>query len=201
MSAILLTTKKVVPHFWAAISCAFANTVIRIGASRSPQSLALFRVSGPVAIVFVYGKIVSVYEGQLTFANVSAAIARFIESPKAACAAASLVSEMSSPDQFEQLCHSTGKLCIFGVNVSDEAQFESIAKTNVNAPFRFFRCTDACPFPGMTHGFYVFHGRRQTGVVVAAIDDLPATLDRVIDGGAQWVKFADIFGAKAEDTL
>jgi hypothetical protein len=106
---------------------------------------------------------------------------------------------MSSPDQFEQLCHSTGKLCVFGVNVSDDARFESIAKTNVNAPFRFYRCTDACPFPGMTQAFYVFHGRRQTVILVAKIDDLPATLDRVIDGGARWAKFADIFATKGDD--
>jgi hypothetical protein len=194
LSAILLTKKKVVPAFWARISCIFkGNSTIQIGYSKNGELLPVFGVSGPVAIVFVFKDVLSVYEGQLAFGPVYEALVKFTEDPKASGKEVALVGELSDPGQFEQLCHNTGKFCVFAAGAVEEDGFMEIAKTNRNGPFRFLKCGKKCPFAGMNAPLYVFHGKRETAILVEGLGELPAVLDRVVDGGAQWTKFADLF--------
>jgi thiol-disulfide isomerase/thioredoxin len=198
MSAILLTNKKVIPPFWAAISNAFLNSDIRIGWSRSPQMMPLFGVSTSISIVFTSQEIVFHYNGQLTYPKIYDAIKAFQANPIASDTSQSLVSELENPEVFEENCRNTGKMCVFGVNLTKSEEYEAVAKANHHGPFRFFKCAGKCPFPGMNSGFFVFHARRETVVSVSDVSDLATTLDRVIDGGARWEKFARVFGAAEE---
>jgi hypothetical protein len=193
LAAVLLTTKQAVPAFWARVSCVYYAEPIAIGYSMVPQLFQAFGVTGPTSIVFVYRETLAVYDGQLSFARVSAAIARFAEDPQAWSAETALVGRIAEYAQFEQLCHNTGRFCVFAADPADDGEFEALAKQNSKGPFRFFRCGESCPYAGMTAGFYVFHGKRATAVAVAALADLPGVLDRVIDGGAAWVKIGDLF--------
>jgi thiol-disulfide isomerase/thioredoxin len=195
LSAILFTTKKVVPAFWSRISCVFkGNSTIRIGYSKSLSIQGLFGVNGPISIVFIFKDITSVYEGQLAFGPVYEALLKFCENPKASGTEVALITELSDAGDFEQLCHNTGRFCVFAGMGIDMDGFENIAKMNRNGPFRFMRCGSECPFAGMPGRLYVFHAKRETGIVVDDLGGLGAVLDRVVDGGAQWRKFVELFG-------
>ena len=187
LSAILMTNRKTVPPFWAAISCHAER--FRIGFTRSQPLMSQITQSGSIA--FVYKDIVSVYDGPLTYADVTAAMRAFEADPKASGAAVSLVSEVATRDQFNQMCRNTGKICVVEARVGDP-QFEEIARTNHHGPFRFLRCHEKCPFPDMKN-YVIFHGKRDSFISVGAVDDLPAALDHVIDGGAKWDPFPASF--------
>ncbi|OHT05675.1 Thioredoxin family protein [Tritrichomonas foetus] len=198
MSAILLTNKKVVPPFWAAISCNFSeNSKIRIGHAKNSQFMSLFQIRSSQAVVFVYKDILSVYEGPLVFDDLRKSILSFIENPKSSGNEISIVSELTSERDFEKACRNAGKICVFESRIPKEDQveekFTEIAKTNINGPFKFFKCNEKCPIEKMKKGFYIFHAKRPNVIFVESIDDISATLDRVIDGGAKWKKIDEEF--------
>lgn len=187
LSALLLTNRKTVPPFWAAISCRAEH--FRVGFTRSPQLMAQIAPAG--ALAFIYKDIVAVYDGPLTYTDVTAAMHAFEVDPKASGAAVSLVAEVSTRDQFHQLCRNTGRICVFEVGPSTPG-FDDIARLNHHGPFRFLRCSDKCPFPDMSR-YVVFHGKRDTLISIEDVSDLPAALDRIIDGGAKWAPFPSKF--------
>ncbi|KAK8885590.1 hypothetical protein M9Y10_041040 [Tritrichomonas musculus] len=195
LSAILLTHKKVIPPFWSAISCNLSenkNINVRVGHAKNSQFMSLFKVSSQ-SIIFVYKDIVSIYDGPLEFENIYSALLNFAKNPKSAGVETSIVSELTSPDDFEKTCKNTGKFCVFAVNANDETykKYENIAKTYHRGPFRFLKCTDKCPLEQMKSGFFVFHAKRQSMITDETIEELVSSLDRVVDGGATWKKLHD----------
>lgn len=182
MQAVLMTKKKVIPAFWAAISCNCASDTLRIGYTRSPALMN--KIAAGATIAFTYRDIVSVYEGPLTYAAVKEAMENFEKNPKANAMTQSLVSDVTEQEQFEKVCRNTGKICVFEAG-QNNTQFEDVAKTNHHGPFRFFRCIEKCPFNGMKN-YVIFHGKRDNVINIESLEDLPGVLDRIIDGGAKW---------------
>lgn len=184
LSAVLFTQRKVVPPFWAALSC--SSTSARIGITRSQPLMAKFTPAAPIA--FIHKDIVAAYDGPLTYSAVSAALAEFEADPKASGSQVSLVSTLESRAQFDQFCRNTGKFCVVEV-FTENPKFDEIAKTNHNGPFRFFRCGKTMfQSPG---NYVIFHAKRAASISVESIDDLPAALDHVIDGGAKWTQLSE----------
>jgi len=192
LSAILLTTKKNTPPFWAGISNSFADSKIRIGASHAPQLMSLFGASGPTSIVFVQGEIVSVYDGQLTYESIFIAINEFINNPHASGKAAPIINTIDNIDAFKQFCKNSGKMCVIKSYKSDDNEYMDLAKTNRGGPFRFFICGTKCPL-NMKSGVYVFHSKRESAIFVENVDQLSGALDDIVGGGAKFESMKSLF--------
>lgn len=195
LSAILLTHKKVIPPFWSAISCNLSENKdlnIRVGHAKNSQFMSLFKVSSQ-SIIFVYKDIVSIYDGPLEFENIYTSLQNFAKNPKSAGVETSSVSELNSLEDFEKTCKNTGKFCVFAVNAKDDIgkKYENIAKTYHRGPFRFLKCNEKCPFEQMSGGFFVFHAKRPSMIHDETTDELISSLDRVVDGGANWKKIQE----------
>lgn len=199
LSAIMLTNKKNIPPYWAAISSNLFNSEIRIGFSKSPAVMSLFGVTGSMSIVFVNKNIMSVYDGQLTYQSIYKAIQDFAENPQSHLANKSDITEITGFEEFEGSCHNTGKFCVLKVNSQEDTErYLEIAKENRNGPYKFHECDSKCPFDNMEKGYYIFHPKKNTAIKVDSISEVPNVLDRTLDGTAKFVSFTQLFGFDEE---
>lgn len=192
LSAILMTNKKVVPPYWAAISNKYYETNVRIGVNRNPNIMELFGIKEQNCIVFVVGNIMSIYEGQLTFASIVEALEAFVANPSASGTQDSLIGEISSKEKINSLCHNTGKVCVLEAKAEPSAEFKDAATNNKDDRFKFYTCGKTCPFNGMS-GYYIFHHRQDRATKVETIQELSTALDHVVDGTARYSPYQKLF--------
>ncbi|KAI5507606.1 disulfide-isomerase A6 family [Trichomonas vaginalis G3] len=192
LSAILITNKKAVPPYWAALSNKYYEANIRIGVNRNPAITELFGVKEQNCILFVFNNIVSVYEGQLTFTAIDEALEKFVANPSQSGTTDTLIGELDSKERIDTLCHNTGKVCVLEASQEPSNEYRDAATNNKDDRFKFYVCGKNCPFNNMK-GYYIFHHRNDKAMKVETIQELPTALDHVVDGTARYSLYQRLF--------
>ena len=187
-AAVLFTDKDKTPAIWAGISSFFHGKSIRIGVSRRNDEIReLCNVSSVPAVVFMNGTHTEVYDGKVDFSELRNAIEQFFAKRLANDSADD--DGFLLPADFEAKCLGGKQNCILYVSSKADDQLEHLVKRHARHKLKWFVGTDGLPYEFMKKGgVWIYNPRRDGFVHVDGIDNLEPAIERMLDGGAKWVK-------------
>jgi thiol-disulfide isomerase/thioredoxin len=185
-AAVLFTDKEKAPPIWAALSCNYSGSGIRIGMTRNDSLRLKFHVRTVPSIVLFDGDKSYTYKGKISFPAVRSTIQKFFAgeiTPTPVPEKKTYVKNVTSVGDFNAACKGKGVFCV--VASADPATLENVAFKYRNDKFTFWICGEKCALDFAKEGVWVFHHRRDAAIRLEGLDGLSGTLDRVIDRGAQ----------------
>jgi hypothetical protein len=186
-AAVLFTNKQTAPPIWAAISCNYSGSGIRIGIARNDSLRRRLNVRTVPSIVLFDGDASLTYTGETAFRAVRSTVQKFFAgeiTPTPVPKKKTYVRNVTSVADFNAVCKGKGVFCVVGS--VDQARLEHVAFRYRNDKFKFWRCGEGCPLDFANEGLWILHHRRDTAIRLEGLRGVEATLDRVIDGGAQF---------------
>lgn len=187
-SAVLFTNSPNATLLWKGISSFFARKPIRVGICRDAELIKSFNIQNVPSIMFYNGTHTQLYEGKLAFKPIRDAIEtffykRFHEETVVGD------DEMLMPDQFNEICIGGKQLCVLAAMKSPPEGMSVLMKEGARRKVRCFSGVVGLPFKFMERGgVWIYNPRRDGFIHIKDGKDLLQTMDRVIDGTAQWTK-------------
>jgi thiol-disulfide isomerase/thioredoxin len=186
-AAVLLTNKQKVPPLWAAISCNFSSTIVKIGTSNNESIHKVFGVKRMPAVVLIDGERRVEYEGPIAFQILQDSIVKFFggsvtPTPAPTPTPKPLVRKLAELGEFNTTCRGKATFCVIeGADEIDPLLVDT-AKRYTPDPLEFFVCGPNCPLEWARTGVWVLHHKRDAGIRLDSLDDIDTHLQRVIDG-------------------
>jgi hypothetical protein len=95
------------------------------------------------------------------------------------------VRNVTNVADFNQVCKGKGVFCVVGS--AEEAALEDVARKYRNdKKFMFWMCAEQCSMDFARVGIWILHHRRDAAIRLEGLGGIERTLDRVLDGGAQF---------------
>ncbi|OHS96888.1 Thioredoxin family protein [Tritrichomonas foetus] len=193
--AILFTDKEKTPPLWRGISSYFYGKSIRVGISKSDQKMNdFFGIEKVPEVLFLNGthdkhiKITS----HVNFTSLRLQIEEFFGkrlSNDSGATEDDENKEFTTPDRFNDVCLGGRQNCILVVAKKPTEKLTKIIKMNQRHKFKWFVGDRNLPYPFMGKGgVWVYNPRRDGFIHVESVQELPATIDHVLDGAARWTK-------------
>jgi thiol-disulfide isomerase/thioredoxin len=203
-SAILFTDKPACPPIWAAISCEFINSTLRIGISNDKAMRSKFKVTSVPSILLIDGDQQMTYEGKMAFPDVLKGIKSYFSdtepkpTPKIVIHKKSLsnvlVHKLVGLAEFNQECKGQGTFCVVEGAEKPSETYEKLAEKYRREKTQFYFCGQDCPLDYARSGVWILHHKREAGIRLESLDAFESTLERVLDGRGEFKPMSTFLG-------
>lgn len=204
-SVILFTDKKKVPPLWASISCHLAGNKrgIKTYHTNNSELIHEYNITNTPVILMNDGDSIRLYDGKFRLYDILGFIDKFYRGTLPAASptptpkpTGATILSLESQDQYQKQCKNEGKFCVVLASPTPTEEFQQIANKYLHDPFKFMTTPRDGPFPYIENGVWVFHRGREHAIKVQNLEELPSTLDRILDGSA---KFIPLYKLKEAD--
>ena len=188
-SAILFTNRDTIPPIWIGIGAYFHGKSIRIGICRNSDLMNSFNLIEPPKIYFMNGTNFEIYEGNNDFNSIKTSIEKFFVKR--------LINKIEEDDEnifyslnlFNEKCLGGRKNCIIFIGKKPSKELEKIKELYSKPKMLWFNGINDLPFEFLKKGgIWIYNPRRDAFIYSNNIKEFSETLDRVRDGGANWIK-------------
>lgn len=186
-SAVLFTEHVKVPLLWGSLSAEFADSGIRFGICNEfhiHQQLSISRL--PTVVFYNRSKQVH-YHGAMDTAALRDALSAFLNGT---------LSDNDAFDddgfyrmqEFDDQCRGR-EFCVLYTGGGLSEEYRRTRLVNKKQAIKFFYGKGDYPFPQMREDtYYIWNPRRKGLIVVPHGESLDSSIDRIINGGAKWIK-------------
>ncbi|KAH0786692.1 Thioredoxin family protein [Histomonas meleagridis] len=190
-SVVLFTEQIKVSVLWATLSIKFKDQYVRFGICNEFHIHREFSIAKLPTIVFFNSTNQIRYRGSFTEEELSDSISKFLNGTL----------EINDTfddegfyrmDEFAAQCHGRD-FCVLHTGNDICNEYRQIRTLCKRQQMKFFYGEGNLPFKQMKENmYYIWNPRKKGFVIVEDIDELSAALDRVVDGGAKWIKAEEL---------
>ena len=183
-TAVLFTKKQNVPSWFAALSRSIHPKDMKFGICNDEGLWQDYNITECPKVVFYNETSTVEHEGMMSVRFLKESARAFLEKRESK---APLHAEFYVNAELPEICYDYTVSCVFAYDTFVDPKVDQVRIQFKNDPFRFFVGIDPLPFPNIKVGdFIIFNAKKMGMVVVDDVENLPAALDRVVDGGAKW---------------
>lgn len=190
-SVVLFTDQIKVPTIWAALSLDYKDKFLRFGICNEFRIHREFSISRLPTIIFYNSSNQIKYRGEMKEQDLRNAIDNFLNG--------TLHFDSSIDDEgfykhseFNDQCRGRD-FCVLHTGQEINSEYRRIQQISKRHQLKFFYGNKDFPFPQLKeNSYYIWNPRRNAVIQVNNIDDLSATIDRVIDGDVKWIKINEL---------
>lgn len=189
-SIVLFTDQIRSPTLWSSLSLEYKDAFVKFSMCSDFYMHKQFNIARLPTVMFFNTTTQYRYRGDLTEDNLKSAIDQFLNG--------TLKNDNDFDDEgfyrlneFKDQCFGRD-FCVLSTwaNISDTLR--EIRNSCKRHPMKFFYGNESYPFEKVQPGkYYVWKPRGHGLITVDYIEDLSATIDRVLDGGARFQKISD----------
>ena len=186
-SIILFTDQIKVPTLWAALSLNYKDQFVRFGMCSEFHIHKEFNIARLPTVMFFNSTNQIRYRNELTENELKTSIDSFLNGTLQ-------IDDIIDDEgfyrfsEFEEQCRGRD-FCVLHTGSKISEDYRNLRQVCRRHPMKFFYGNDYFPFEKMEKNtYYIWNPRREAIIHVKTMDELPGAVDRVIDGGARWIK-------------